>query len=94
MSVPPNQGRSGASGGRLLTADDLAARPQVNTGFVYALSRRGEIPTVRLGRYHRYRLDAIERWEEEQSGTVGADRKPTARPSLRGLIKGPEEAGR
>ena len=34
---------------------------------VYALTRRREIPAVKLGRYYRYRLDAIEAFE------VGAD---------------------
>jgi len=30
---------------------------------VYRLTREGTIPAVKLGRYYRYRLDAIERWE-------------------------------
>jgi excisionase family DNA binding protein len=51
----------------LLTAQQLAERWQVPTGHVYRLTRRGEIPTVRLGRYCRYRLDAIEAWEEGQA---------------------------
>jgi excisionase family DNA binding protein len=48
---------------QLLTADDLAARWQVKPAHVYALARRGEIPTVRLGKYVRFRLDAIELFE-------------------------------
>jgi excisionase family DNA binding protein len=44
--------------GPLLTADELAERWQVPKAHVYALTRRGEIPTVKLGRYYRYRLDA------------------------------------
>jgi excisionase family DNA binding protein len=47
----------------LLTAADLAARWQVSEGHVYNLTRRGVLPVVRLGRYYRYRLDAIEEWE-------------------------------
>jgi excisionase family DNA binding protein len=47
----------------LLTADDLAARWQVQRSQVYALTRQGALPVVRIGRYYRYRLDAIERWE-------------------------------
>lgn len=48
---------------RLLTADELAARWQVPKAHVYALTRRGEIPSVQLGRYYRYRLDQIEAFE-------------------------------
>lgn len=49
--------------GQLLTAEQLAARWQVPTAHVYRLSREGRIPTVELGRYRRYRIDAIERFE-------------------------------
>ncbi len=48
---------------RLLTADQLAERWQVPKSQVYALTRRGAIPTVKLGKYYRYRLDAIEGFE-------------------------------
>ncbi len=51
---------------RLLTADELAARWQVPRSWVYAASRTGRIPTVRLGHYYRYRLSAVESWEERQ----------------------------
>jgi excisionase family DNA binding protein len=54
--------------GQLLTAEQLAERWQVKTGHVYALTRSGEIPAVKLGRYYRYRLDQIEMFE------VGADK--------------------
>jgi predicted DNA-binding transcriptional regulator AlpA len=36
------------------------------TGWIYRQSRAGRIPTVRLGRYYRYRLAAIERWVAER----------------------------
>jgi excisionase family DNA binding protein len=48
---------------RLLTADQLAERWQVPKSQVYALTRRGEIPTVKLGKYYRYRRDVIEAFE-------------------------------
>jgi excisionase family DNA binding protein len=54
---------------RLLTAAELAARWQVPDGHVYRLTRRGDLPAVRLGRYCRYRLDVIEQWE--RGGGVG-----------------------
>lgn len=48
---------------QLLTADQLAERWQVPKGYVYRLAREGRIPVVPLGRYKRFRLDAIERFE-------------------------------
>ena len=49
---------------RLLTAEELATRWQVRVGWVYAKTRSGEIPKVPLpGRYFRYSLEAIERFE-------------------------------
>ncbi len=58
--------RSTESPDRLLTADELADRWQVPRSWVYAASRTGRIPTLRLGHYCRYRLDAIEEWEAAQ----------------------------
>jgi excisionase family DNA binding protein len=49
---------------RLLTAEQLAKRWQVPTSQVYRLTRERKIPVVKLGRYYRYRLDAIERFED------------------------------
>ena len=50
--------------GQLLTADQLAERWQVPTSHVYRLARENRIPTVELGRYRRWRLDAIEQYEK------------------------------
>ena len=46
----------------LLTASEVADLLGVPVSWVYEQSRRGRIPTVTLGRYRRYRRDAIERW--------------------------------
>lgn len=46
----------------LLTAQDVAAALGVTTDFVYAETRAGRIPHVALGRYRRYREEAIEQW--------------------------------
>lgn len=51
---------------RLLTAQDLAARWRVPKAHVYRLARERDLPVVRLGRYMRFRLAAIEAWEESQ----------------------------
>jgi excisionase family DNA binding protein len=54
-------------GGRLLTADDVAEVLGVPRTFVYALARRGDIPTVRVGeRYVRFRTQALQEWIERQ----------------------------
>jgi len=55
---------------RLLTAEQLAERWQVKAAHVYRLTREGAIPAVKLGRYYRYRLDAIERFELGEPGLV------------------------
>lgn len=48
--------------GSLLTADEVADLLGVPKSWVYEQSRRGAIPTVTLGRYRRYRREAIEEW--------------------------------
>lgn len=53
----------------LLTADQLAERWQVSKEQVYRLSRSGQISTVRVGRYFRYRVASIEAWELESETT-------------------------
>ena len=39
---------------------------------VIAITRDGRIPTVRLGRYYRYRLAAVEAWERQSEGLTAA----------------------
>ncbi len=46
----------------LLTAQDIAAALGITTDYVYAETRAGRIPHVKLGRYRRYREEAIEAW--------------------------------
>jgi excisionase family DNA binding protein len=48
---------------QILTADELAARWRVPKSQVYRLTREDRIPVVKLGKYYRYRRDAIEAWE-------------------------------
>jgi excisionase family DNA binding protein len=55
----------------LLTAEDVAARWQVPKSHVYRLTREQKLPTVKLGRYYRYRAAAIEAFELE--GGIGTD---------------------
>lgn len=56
--------------GRLFCADEVAAVLGVPRTFVYALARRGELPTVRIGeRYVRFRSGALDAWIEAQETT-------------------------
>jgi len=50
----------------LLTAGQVAQLLGDPESWVYAQSREGRLPTVRLGRYYRYRAAAIHAWLAEQ----------------------------
>ena len=59
--------------GKLLDAQQVADRLNVPKSWVYAATRRGELPCVPLGRYKRYRAQAIEDWieaHETRNGTA------------------------
>ena len=51
--------------GTLLTAAEVAELLGVPKSWVYEQSRAGRIPTVTLGRYRRYRREAIAGWVEQ-----------------------------
>ena len=50
---------------RLLTATQVAERLGVKPGWVWAQARAGRIPHVQLGRYRRFREEALDRWLED-----------------------------
>src|SRR5918912_4505959 len=54
---------------RLLTAAEVASMLGVPKSWVYEQSRRGLIPTVALGRYRRFREEAIARMIEQLEHT-------------------------
>lgn len=58
----------------LMRAGEVADLLGVPTSWVYEQSRQGRIPTVTLGRYRRYRREAIEAWVErlELDGELGS----------------------
>lgn len=71
--------------GSLLTAAQVAELLGVPVSWVYEQSRRGRIPTVTLGRYRRYRREAIESWVAElEDGTEGARGATAGFPIVRG----------
>lgn len=59
---------------RLLTDEDLAARWGVSTYTVERLRRSGAIPSLRITpRTPRYRVEDIERYEQQQSRATGTE---------------------
>lgn len=50
----------------LLTADDVAELLTLPRSWVYEQARKGLIPTVKLGRYYRFRRAALEAWIAER----------------------------
>lgn len=57
---------------QLLTAEQLANRWQIATSHVYRLTRAGLLEPVRLGRYYRYSLAAVEAFEQNGGTRVAA----------------------
>jgi excisionase family DNA binding protein len=55
---------------RLMTAQDVATMLGVPASWVYEQSRAGRLPTVCVGRYRRFRRDAIESWIESIETTA------------------------
>ena len=47
---------------RLLTVEEVAERLGVRKQWVWAQARAGRIPCVRLGRYRRFREEALDAW--------------------------------
>ena len=63
MSKRQSDQEGGASHEQMTTVPQLADRLQVKQGWVYAKAAKGEIPgAVRVGKYWRFRPDAIDRW--------------------------------
>ncbi len=58
----PSPANDARDSGALLTAEGVAALLAVPTSWVYAEARAGRIPHVTLGRYRRFRREAIEAW--------------------------------
>jgi excisionase family DNA binding protein len=67
---------------RLLTAEEVAEMLSVPVGWVREHTRTQRLPHVRLGRYVRYRREAVVAWVEEQEQGGAAWRKH--RPKVAG----------
>jgi excisionase family DNA binding protein len=59
---------------RLLDAGEVAELLNVKTSWVRAATRDGRLPCVTLGRWRRYRREAVLAWveQQEQGGVAGA----------------------
>jgi excisionase family DNA binding protein len=66
----------------LMTAPDVAAMLGVPVSWVYRETRLDRIPHVRVGRYRRYRREAIDAWiaSLEQGGTPYRHYSPGTHP--------------
>ncbi len=56
---------TGLTAATLFTAEDLAERWQVPKSHIYRLTRSEQLPTVRLGKYVRYTITAVEQFEAD-----------------------------
>lgn len=60
----------------LLTASDVAELLSVPESWVREHTRNGLIPHVQLGRYVRYRQEAVVRWVSDQEETSWRKHRP------------------
>ena len=74
--APASLAGAARNGSKLLTAAEVARLLGVPPSWVYEQSRLGRIPTVTLGRYRRYRREAIEAWIAELESVPGGARRP------------------
>ena len=66
--------RREAPGDELLLAEDVARLLRVSTAWVYAETRANRLPHLRLGRYVRFRRDALEQWMRSEEERIGRAR--------------------
>ncbi len=71
------QGRNDGEHETLLEAKDVAAWLGVKEDYVRDLGRKGEIPTVKIGKYVRFERDSIREWIAQQRDSN--DRAPVPR---------------
>ncbi len=74
----------------LLTAEEVAAMLGMGTDWVYAETRAGRIPHVRLGRYRRYRAETIEQWiaDLEAATVAPTTKRPRTASTAGGMAQG------
>jgi excisionase family DNA binding protein len=60
-ATPPSEPESGAT--QLLTAEQVGQRFQIPVSQVYRLAREEKLPCLKIGKYRRFRIEALEEWE-------------------------------
>jgi excisionase family DNA binding protein len=53
--------------GRLLDASEVAKRLNLPVTWVREAARRGELPSLKLGHYRRFRSEDVEAWLSKQA---------------------------
>ena len=86
MSSFEESGLGPGGNSSLLTADQVAALLGVTRSWVYQQSRLGRIPTVTLGRYRRYRREAIEAWVRQLECPTRGLARDAWRPRSNGTL--------
>jgi excisionase family DNA binding protein len=76
---------SSPPGSDLLTAEEVAALLRVTRAWVYAQTRRHRIPHLRLGRYVRYRREALEAWMAQVESSSSSPVESRGRRDLAAL---------
>ena len=61
--------------GVMLTVRDLMRRLNVPRSWVYEAAARGELPSLKLGKYLRFRQDELERYLEEKREAARMERE-------------------
>lgn len=51
---------------RLLTAKDIAQHLQITEAWVQQQAREGDLPSIALGRYRRFRAADVQAWIESK----------------------------
>ena len=54
----------------LLTADEAAKHLRIHVKTLQRLAREGRLPSVRMGKYWRFRLSTLDRWVSDLQNEV------------------------
>jgi excisionase family DNA binding protein len=74
LSGATGEPSSSPAGEPLLTLPQVGATLAVPASYAYELARRGELPTIRFGKYVRVRAADLQTWLARRSGTSAAQR--------------------
>lgn len=55
----------------VMTVDQLAAYLQIAKSSLYKLAQEGKLPGQKVGKHWRFKKDAIDRWLEDTTTSIG-----------------------